>query len=76
LIAKNCVDEYHGKIFSKLGKAENSRRDRNEVLRTLERKHCFVSLWLKSELVDVFGIAPNSSVLQTDANLSQLNVRC
>ncbi len=25
-------------------------------------------------LVDVFGIAPNSSALQTDANLSQLNV--
>ena len=29
----------------------------------------------KSILVDVFGIAPNSSALQTDADLSQLNVR-
>ncbi len=26
------------------------------------------------KLVDVFGIAPNSSALQTDADLSQLNV--
>ena len=60
-----------GRTFSELGKAESSYRARNAGL---EYKHSFGSP-CKNRMVDAPGIAPGSSVLQTDADLSQLNVR-
>ncbi len=58
------------RTFSELGKAEDSD---SALAGTLECKHSCGSPY-ENKMVDALGIAPSSSVLKTDADLSQLNV--
>lgn len=67
------------RVFSELGKAEHSRRGQTASDECKHRIFSFNELATRQgkaltvNLVDAPGIAPGSSDLQTDADLSQLN---
>ena len=69
-LAGRLRGETTGNALWEIRKAEDSDRG---IAGTLECKHSFGSPY-ENKMVDALGIAPSSSVLQTDADLSQLNI--